>query len=136
MGKCHEEPLSISHFHFLNSLLCPSIPIISHSVLTLHYPCTSISNSNPTDQAYKKKGYLIVVTQEPTIGSFAAATQEPAVRKKSCCCHTRTSSKKISLVASTQEPTIEDAFQRMEGYKTQWNFHILSWGSHIFATSS
>ena len=29
------------------------------------------------------KGYLIVVTQEPTIGSFAAATQEPAVRKES-----------------------------------------------------
>ena len=29
------------------------------------------------------KEYVIVVTQEPTIGSVAAATQEPAVRKES-----------------------------------------------------
>ena len=28
------------------------------------------------------KEYLIIVTQEPTIGSLVAATQEPAVKKE------------------------------------------------------
>ena len=41
------------------------------------------------------KGYLIVVTQEPTIGSITAATQEPAVKKR-------------ILDAATQEPVVKN----------------------------
>ena len=41
------------------------------------------------------KGYLIGVTQEPTIGSLAATTQELAVKKR-------------ILDAATQEPTVRN----------------------------
>ena len=41
------------------------------------------------------KGYLIVVTQEPTLGSLAATTQEPAKKKK-------------ILDAATQEPVVRN----------------------------
>ena len=90
LGICREEPLSIIHFCFLYRILYPSIPIISHSILTLHHSnsCTSTSKSYPTSHQpnYPSmkiiKGYLIVVTQEPTIGSLAVATQEPTVRKE------------------------------------------------------
>ena len=72
LGMCHEEPLSISHFHFLYSILCPSIPIISHPILTLHHfnSCTSTSKSYPTSHLPKHK-------------------------KMPCCFHTRTSNKKL-----------------------------------------
>ena len=133
LGECHEEPLSINHFHWLYSILCPSISIISHSIITLHHSCTSPSDSSLTSHppnwpSIKRDGYLIVVTQEPTIRNFSAATQEPVVRENSCCCHTRTSSKKRIIAVATQEPAVRKEVlllpHRNQQYKTVLCCHI------------
>ena len=72
-------------------------------------------NISPTQLTkHTKKGYLIVVTQEPTIGSFAAATKEPTVRK--------------NLAAATQEPAVRKESlllpHKNQQYKTVLCCHI------------
>ena len=75
LGICHEEPLSIIHFHFLYNILCPSISILAHSILTLHYSRTS--KSSPS---------LHLLHQSIRI-CLVASTQEPAVRNDALLPH-------------------------------------------------
>ena len=123
LGICHEEPLSIIPFCFPYRILRPSISIISHSILTLHHSCTSTSKSYPTSHQPNwpsiKKGYLIVVTREPTIGSFVAATQEPTVRKE-------------SLLLPHKNHQWEEINQLLEGCSFQlWHFFLCMWELQI-----
>ena len=66
--------MSIHSHHF---------PLSFNTSLFMHIHFKFEPNISPTQltKHTKKNGYLIVVTQEPTIGSFVVATQEPAVRK-------------------------------------------------------
>ena len=68
LAICHEEPLRIIHFYFLYSILCPSISILSHSILTLHHSCTSKSSPSLHLLHPSMKRCLAAATQEPTTG--------------------------------------------------------------------
>ena len=60
------------HFHHF--------PLNSNTSSFMHILFKFQPNISPTQLTKHEKRYLIVVTQEPTIGSLAATTQELAVR--------------------------------------------------------
>ena len=114
------QPFPFSIWHFM-SIHSHHFPLNSNTSSFMHIHFKFLPTSHQPNWPSMKiiEGYLIAVTQEPAIGSFAPSTQEQMVRKE-------------SFLLPHKNQQWEEINQLLEGCSFQlWDFFLCMWELQI-----